>query len=283
MITTVSPTYSWEIRTYEGGFGLDGLLNVRQNDLRGILNGVDTNQWNPATDPLLPKNYTSGTVTPGKGACKKALQSAMGLEVRDDVPIVGMITRLVDQKGIAEVFAPTYGCLYRLCTSQNMQFVLLGSGEQWCVDEVNALQAKLPNFRARIGYSEPLSHLIEAGSDFFLMPSRYEPCGLNQMYSLLYGTLPIVRRTGGLADTVVQYDDTPAAKNGTGFLFDYLSPDAVYDTVTWALYTYRHKPAAFRAMQKRAMSQDFGWPRAAAAYAAVYKEALARIGVKKAI
>jgi starch synthase len=261
---------------------LDGLLNIRADALRGILNGVDTDVWNPGTDKLIAKTYTADTVAAGKKANKRALQEAMGLPVRDDVPVIGMITRLADQKGIAEVFAPTYGCLYRLCASNDVQFVLLGSGEQWCVDEVNSLQGKLGNFRAKIGYSESLSHLIEAGSDLFLMPSRYEPCGLNQMYSLLYGTLPIVRRTGGLADTVVQYDDTPDAATGTGFVFDYLSPDALYDTIVWALYVYTRKPKAFAAMQHRAMAQNFTWNQAAVAYEDVYVEALARIGAQPA-
>ncbi|MBQ9239245.1 MAG: glycogen synthase GlgA [Treponema sp.] len=273
MITTVSPTYAREIQTVEGGFGLDGLLRVRSDVVTGILNGCDITTWNPETDALLPKNYSVENLT-GKTQCKAALQKRMGLPVRDDVPVIGMITRLVDQKGVAEVFAPTYGSLFALCTTMDIQFVVLGNGERWCEDEINTLQAKLPNFRAYIGYDEALSHLIEAGSDFFLMPSHYEPCGLNQMYSLRYGTLPIVRRTGGLADTVTNYNEATGA--GTGFMFDAITPGAVYDTVGWAVYAWYNKKEHIQKMRRRGMQQDFSWDTSAQKYEAVYREALAR-------
>ncbi|MBP5175628.1 MAG: glycogen synthase, partial [Treponema sp.] len=201
MITTVSPTYAHEIQTMEGGFGMDGLLRVRSDVIKGILNGADVEQWNPAIDKRIPFNYSAKDMS-GKAKCKAELQKRMGLEVNPNIPLVGIVTRLVDQKGIAEVFAPTYGSVYQICTDMKVQFAVLGSGERWCENEINTLQSKLGNLRAYIGYDENLSHLIEAGSDFFLMPSRSEPCGLNQIYSMLYGTLPIVRRTGGLADTV---------------------------------------------------------------------------------
>lgn len=273
MVTTVSPTYAREIQTPEGGFGLDGLLRVRSDVVKGIVNGVDTDVWNPAKDKLIPANYSKNDMS-GKAKCKKALQEYFGLEARPDVPVVGMIGRLVSQKGIAEVIAPTYGSLWRICTTMDVQFVLLGSGERWAEDEISSLQSKLPNFRAKIGYSENISHLIEAGSDFFLMPSRYEPCGLNQMYSELYGTLPIVRRTGGLADTVQNYNEHTG--EGTGFMFDQLTPQAVYDTVGWAVYAYYNKKEHIRNMQKRAMSQDFTWTKSCRSYEDVYKEALLR-------
>ena len=156
----------------------------------------------------------------------------------------------------------------------DVQFAILGSGEKWCEDEINALQSKLPNLRAFIGYDEGLSHLIEAGSDFFLMPSRYEPCGLNQMYSMLYGTLPIVRRTGGLADTVEQYNEFSG--DGTGFLFDSLTPGAIYDTVGWATYAYYNKKDHIKQMQVRGMTKDFSWDKSADGYLNVYSEALMR-------
>lgn len=156
----------------------------------------------------------------------------------------------------------------------DVQFVLLGSGERWAEDEINSLQSKLPNFRAKIGYNEKLSHLIEAGSDFFLMPSQYEPCGLNQMYSELYGTLPIVRRTGGLADTVKNYNQETG--EGTGFMFDSLTPQAVYDTVGWAVWAYYNKKDHIKKMQKEAMSQDFTWTKSCHNYEEVYREALLR-------
>lgn len=273
MVTTVSPTYAKEIQTMEGGFGLDGLLRVRSDVVRGIVNGVDVDTWNPATDKLLPANYTTKDMS-GKAVCKEALQREFGLPVRADVPVVGLVSRLVSQKGVAEIFAPTYGSLYRMCTTMDMQFVMIGTGEKWCEDEINALQAKLPNFRALIGYSENKSHLIESGSDFFLMPSKYEPCGLNQMYSLRYGTLPIVRRTGGLADTVQNYNEMTG--EGTGFMFDQLTPQAVYDTVGWAIYAYYNKKEHIAEMRKRGMQQDFTWEKSCHQYEDVYKEALRR-------
>ena len=156
----------------------------------------------------------------------------------------------------------------------DIQFAILGSGERWCEDEINAIQSRLPNLKAYIGYDESLSHLIEAGSDFFLMPSRYEPCGLNQMYSMLYGTLPIVRRTGGLADTVEQYNE--ATGDGTGFLFDSLTPSAIYDTVGWAVYAYYNKKDHIKKMQLKGMKKDFSWDRSVDGYMGIYSEALMR-------
>lgn len=273
MITTVSPTYAHEMQTVEGGFGMDGLLRVRSEVIKGIVNGCDLETWNPATDKLLPENYSASKIA-GKAKCKALLQERMGLPVRPDVPLIGMVTRLVDQKGIAEVFAPDYGSIYRMCDSMDLQFAILGSGEKWCEDEISSLASRLPNMRAMIGYDETLSHLIEAGSDFFLMPSHYEPCGLNQMYSLLYGTLPIVRNTGGLADTVQNYNEKTG--EGTGFMFDAITPSAVYDTVGWAVYAYYNKKEHIAEMQKRGMESDFSWGRSADEYFNVYKEALAR-------
>ena len=273
MITTVSPTYAHEIQTMEGGFGMDGLLRIRSDVIKGILNGADVEQWNPAIDKRIPFNYSAKDMS-GKAKCKAELQRRMGLEVNPDIPLVGIVTRLVDQKGIAEVFAPTYGSVYQICTDMKVQFAVLGSGERWCESEINTLQSKLGNLRAYIGYDENLSHLIEAGSDFFLMPSRYEPCGLNQIYSMLYGTLPIVRRTGGLADTVDNYNQETG--EGTGFLFDQLTPRAVYDTVGWAVWAYYNRPEHIKKMQIEGMGRTFGWDKAAEGYLDVYREALAR-------
>ena len=154
--------------------------------------------------------------------------------------------------------------------------VLLGSGEAWCESEISNLASSLSNFKAKIGYSEKLSHLIEAGSDFFLMPSRYEPCGLNQMYSLMYGPLPIVRRTGGLADTVENFDE--ATGNGTGFMFDYLSPSSIYDTVGWAVLAWYNRRNDIEKMRKRGMQLDFTWELSAKKYVELYKEARKKIG-----
>lgn len=274
-LTTVSPTYAAEIQSSEHGFRMDGVLRSRSGDLYGILNGVDTEIWNPAKDKRLARTYTARTLAAGKALNKAALQQRMGLPADASVPLIGMVTRLTDQKGVAEVFAPTFGCAYRLCSQIPLQFAVLGAGERWCQDEIRQLESKLPNFRAYLGYDDGLSHQIEAGSDFFLMPSRYEPCGLNQMYSLLYGTLPIVRRTGGLADTVQNYDDKTGG--GTGFMFDYLSPQSVFDTVCWAVYAWSHRPDHIAHMRKRAMQQEFGWSVAAARYADVYEAALKKL------
>lgn len=273
MITTVSPTYAKEIQSVEGGFGLDGLLRVRSAVVRGIVNGIDDAVWNPEIDKLIPKTFSWKDMS-GKAVCKAELQKQFGLPVNPNVPIIGLVSRLVDQKGVAEIFAPTYGSLYRMCTTMDMQFVMVGSGERWCEDEIRSLQSKLPNFKALLGYSENLSHLIEAGADFFLMPSRYEPCGLNQMYSLKYGTLPIVRRTGGLADTVENYDESTG--NGTGFMFDQLTPQSVYDTVGWAVYAWYNKKEHIKEMQKRGMQLNFSWEASCENYVDVYKEAMAR-------
>ena len=273
MITTVSPTYANEMQSMEGGFGLDGLLRVRSDCVKGVLNGCDLDTWNPKKDKLLPANFDSKNLA-NKAICKEELQKRMGLPVKKDVPLIGIVTRLADQKGIAEVFAPSYGCIYNICEKMDVQFAILGSGEKWCEDEIKTLQSKLPNLKAYIGYDESLSHLIEAGSDFFLMPSRYEPCGLNQMYSMLYGTLPIVRRTGGLADTVEQYNEFSG--EGTGFLFDSLTPGAVYDTVGWAVYAYYNKKDHIKKMQVKGMTKDFSWDKSADGYLSIYSEALMR-------
>lgn len=273
MITTVSPTYANEIQTMEGGFGLDGLLRVRSDCVKGVLNGCDLETWNPKKDKFLPANYDYKNLE-NKRRCKEELQLRMGLNLDQNVPVIGIVTRLADQKGIAEIFAPNYGSIYSICKNINVQFAILGSGERWCENEINSLQAQLPNLRAYIGYDEKLSHLIEAGSDFFLMPSKYEPCGLNQMYSMLYGTLPIVRRTGGLADTVEQYNE--ASGEGTGFLFDSLTPDAVYNTVGWAVFAYYNKKDHIKKMQLKGMQKDFSWDLSVKGYESVYSEALMR-------
>lgn len=273
MITTVSPTYAHEIQTPEGGFGMDGLLRVRSDVIKGILNGADLRQWNPEIDKKIPAQYSAKNMA-GKAVCKRELQEHMGLEVNPDVPVIGIITRLVDQKGIAEIFAPTYGSIYQICTEMNVQVAVLGSGESWCENEIRALQSKLPNLRAYIGYDDALSHLIEAGSDFFLMPSKYEPCGLNQIYSMIYGTLPIVKRTGGLADTVENYNQNTG--DGTGFVFDQLTPRSVYDTVGWAVWAYYNRKDHIRKMQQAGMKKTFTWDEAAQKYEAVYREALLR-------
>lgn len=273
MITTVSPTYAKEIQTPEGGFGMDGLLRVRSEVVRGVLNGADLKEWSPEVDKKIPAKYSAKDMK-GKAVCKEELQKKMGLEINPDIPVIGIVTRLADQKGIAEIFAPSYGSIYQICNDMKVQVVVLGSGEAWCENEIRNLQSKLPNFRAYIGYDDALSHLIEAGSDFFLMPSKYEPCGLNQIYSMLYGTLPIVRKTGGLADTVDNYNQETG--EGTGFVFEQLTPRAIYDTVGWAVWAYYNKKDHIKKMQQTGMKKTFGWDEAAKKYIEIYNEAIFR-------
>jgi starch synthase len=271
-LTTVSPNYAEETKTQEHGFHLDGVLRYRSADYSGILNGIDTTVWNPAKDQYLPKPYTTATIREGKDKAKEALQKEFGLPPDKNIPVIGMVTRLTDQKGVGELFGPGHGSAWAICRDMKLQLVLLGSGEPWCESEVNSLSARLSNFKCRIGYREDLSHLVEAGSDFFLMPSRYEPCGLNQMYSLAYGTPPIVRNTGGLSDTVENFNQETG--EGTGFMFDYLSPTSIYDTVGWAVWAWYNRRPLVEAMRLTGMKKDFSWEKSAKKYEALYKSCL---------
>ncbi|MCL1992947.1 MAG: glycogen synthase [Spirochaetes bacterium] len=273
-LNTVSPNYAEETKTQAQGFRLDGDLRQRSKDYLGILNGIDTSIWNPAKDKYLGEKFSVENMA-GKAKAKAALQKYFGLEVNPKVPVIGMITRLAGQKGVGELFGPNYGSAFSFCRDFALQFVLLGSGESWCEKEVAGLSARLTNFRAQIGYSEELSHLIEAGSDFFLMPSRYEPCGLNQMYSLAYGTLPIVRRTGGLVDTVENYDEKTGS--GTGFMFDILDPSSIYNTIGWAMHAWYNLPEHIAEMRIRAMKQDFSWEKSAKKYVEMYQSAISAL------
>jgi starch synthase len=269
LLGTVSPTYAQEIQTGAFGCGLDGVLAERRADLTGILNGIDTDEWNPATDPHLPERFDRRSFR-GKTVCKAALQLEAGLPVRPEVPLFAFVGRLTAQKGI-DVFAHA---LDRIL-AWDAQWVMLGTGdpdaEQFFAA---AAQARPDRFCAWLRFDDARAHRIEAGADFFLMPSRFEPCGLSQMYSLRYGTLPIVRATGGLADTVANYD--PATGDGTGFVFDDLTPDALANTVGWALSTWHQRRAHIRGMQRRGMAQDFSWDRAARAYEELYRRAYER-------
>lgn len=273
VLTTVSPTYAEEIQTPEFGHRLDGLLRHRSADLVGILNGIDYELWNPSTDEHLPAGFDADELG-GKAACKRALQEVMGLEVDDAVPLYGMVSRLVDQKGFGELCGPTHGSLYNICSELDVQFVILGTGDGWCEEELDRLAGRLPNLAVDLEFNEPLAHLIFAGSDFFLVPSVFEPCGLTQMYAMRYGSLPIVRRTGGLADTVDNYDEPSGS--GTGFVFDLLTPSAIYNTVGWSLWAWHHRPDDIVAMQRRAMARRFSWEDSAARYLEVYRGAVDR-------
>ncbi|MDR0719481.1 MAG: glycogen synthase [Treponema sp.] len=272
-LNTVSPHYAEETMTGEYGFRLDGVLRYRSSSYRGILNGIDTDTWNPEKDSFIPCPYSAKNME-GKSKAKKALQKEFGLEPNADVPVIGLISRLTGQKGVGELFGPAYGSAYPICRDMNIQFAILGSGESWCENELRSLSMRLPNLKARIGYDERLAHLIEAGSDFFLMPSRYEPSGLNQMYSLSYGTIPIVRNTGGLVDTVENFNE--ATGTGTGFMFNDLTPDAIYNTVGWAVWAWYNRRPQIEEMRKRGMKKDFSWENSAKKYVIMYEEAVSK-------
>jgi len=276
-INTVSPNYAEETKTGEHGFRLDGVLRYRSADYCGILNGIDTTVWNPSKDTYIPETYSVKNMA-GKAVAKEALQKEFGLPRDPNVPIIGIVTRLTDQKGVGELFGPTYGSAWSICRDMDMQMVLLGSGERWCENEIMGLASRLSNFKAKIGYSEKISHLIEAGSDFFLMPSRYEPCGLNQMYSLVYGTLPIVRSTGGLVDTVENFNEKTG--EGTGFMFEQLNPSSIYNTVGWAVWAWYNRRKDIDKMRKRGMTKDFSWENSAQQYIELYEATFKAQGIK---
>ena len=271
VITTVSPHYATEIQTPEFGFGFDGILRHRSADLIGILNGIDYDQWDPARDPHLPQPYSASNLK-GKAAAKRKVFETFGLPVTAATlrrPLVGVISRLVDQKGF-DLLAALADELPRLGAT----FVLLGSGERRYEDMWLGLASRHPDVvGVRIGFDGSLAHLIEGGSDLFLMPSRFEPCGLSQMYSLRYGTVPLVRATGGLFDTVRNYD--PATGDGTGFTFDDYSAQALLGTLRWALSVYDDR-AAWQRIQAAGMREDYSWDASARQYVEVYERAAAR-------
>jgi starch synthase len=261
-LTTVSPTYGKEILGPEAGNGLDPVLRHRRADLHGILNGIDVTEWDPARDRHLAAHYSSRDLA-GKAACKAALQRELSLPVRPDVPLLGMVSRLAEQKGIDLLAAVLPDLAVR-----DVQLALLGSGSREHEDAFRRAAAARPDRLAvRIGFDEALAHRIEAGADAFLMPSRYEPCGLNQMYSLRYGTLPVVRAVGGLEDTVEDFDGW---QRGTGFKFKDYTPQAFLLAVRRALDTYRDR-RTWQALVLRGMAQDFSWDRSARSYEALYR------------
>jgi starch synthase len=261
-LTTVSPNYAREILTVEGGYGLDTVLRSRSGDLFGILNGIDDREWNPAHDPHLPVHYDRRDLR-GKVRVKAALQAELGLPVKPHVPLVGLVGRLADQKGIDLMAAATPALL-----RSDAQFALLGSGQREFEEFFAWVGRERPDrFAARIGFDEGIAHRIEAGADLFLMPSRFEPCGLNQMYSLRYGTPPVARAVGGLVDTVEDYDGW---KRGNGFLFGPLDPVALVVATRRALDVWRDV-RAWRGIQERGMEIDFSWGRSAERYEALYR------------
>jgi starch synthase len=269
MVTTVSPGYAAETRSPALGYGMAMFLNDKGQNYAGILNGVDYCQWNPAVDQLIPARYSPDDLS-GKAECKRELQARMGLDASPDTPIVGVVSRLVAQKGL-DLLAGTIGDIVE---NMRVQFAILGSGDNDLEATFGQLPSRYPGrIGSSIGFDNRLAHLIEAGADFFVMPSIYEPCGLNQMYALKYGTLPIVRATGGLDDSVMQYDE--ATGMGSGFKFYEPSVSALYYAVGWAVSTYYDHPQHMCKLVQNAMAQDFSWERSARSYEWAYARALA--------
>ena len=268
LLTTVSPTYSREIQTPQQGFGLEGVITERQDRLVGVVNGIDVAAWNPATDPHLPARYSASDPA-GKRLCKTELQREMDLPVRD-VPLIGIVSRLTAQKGLDLVAA-----ILPDLVALDLQLVLLGTGNPSDEAHFTSFQVRYPEkIGLRIGFDEGLAHRIEGGADLFLMPSRYEPCGLSQLYSLRYGTVPVVRWTGGLADTVVPYGPrTINAPRATGFAFEEPTAQALLNSVLLALRVYQDR-AEWMSLIEAGMQTDVSWARSARAYEEVYRRAL---------
>ncbi|QDU16432.1 Glycogen synthase [Gimesia maris] len=269
MITTVSPTYAKEIRTERFGYGLNGVLESHSDRLVGILNGVDTSEWNPETDPHLAAHYSVNTLSEGKAKCKAALQERMGLPRKPDTPLLGTISRMTDQKGFSLILDAAENLL-----ATDVQMVFLGTGDPRHETAFSELAKRFPDKVATyIGFDEGLAHQIEAGLDLFLMPSQFEPCGLNQMYSLLYGTVPIVHEVGGLADSVVDAH-AENLENGTanGFSFWHFDATVLYRQMRRAIDAYYDKPLWNQLIQN-GMTKDWSWKESAQNYLSVYQRA----------
>lgn len=264
-ITTVSPSYANEITTQEGGEGLHGLMNARRNVLHGILNGIDYDEFNPQTDPYIESNFSSKSVLSGKKANKVALQKELGLPVRESAFVIGIVSRLTEQKGFDLV---SY-IMDDLVSQLDVQIVILGTGESKFENVFHHFHSQYPDkVSAYIGYSEEKAHKIYASADAFLMPSLFEPCGLSQMMSMRYGTIPIVRETGGLKDTVQAYNEYE--NTGTGFSFCNFNADDMKYVVEYAYHVFRDERKAWEDMMQRAMAQDFSWNKSAGEYEKLY-------------
>jgi starch synthase len=269
LLNTVSEGYAAEIQTAEYGWGLEDVVRERAADLYGILNGVDYEEWDPAHDPFIAAKYSPRNMK-GKALCKQDLQAALGLPQRADVPLFGVVSRMVQQKG-TDIIAEA---IHRIL-EMDVQFVMVGNGEPWAHFYFGDVAAAHPDkFACYIGYNEALAHKVEAGADFFVMPSSFEPCGLNQMYSLAYGTPPIVRATGGLDDSVENFDEQ--ALTGDGLKFWQHSAKALFDTIGWAAYTFFNNPKGLKALRKNGMKKRFTWEEAALKYDGLYRLAIQR-------
>jgi starch synthase len=264
-LATVSSTYSQEIQTPEFGFGLEGVIKERKDRLRGIVNGIDMRLWNPATDPLIPAHY-SATELEGKGVCKRTLRQQLGLPTEGSRPLLAIVSRLTTQKGFDLVLATLSDLL-----AHDLQLVILGTGDKEYEQAFQKFEANYPQkIRARFLFDEALAHRIFAGADIFLMPSRYEPCGLSQLYSLRYGTVPVVRRTGGLADTIAPYSRQGASRSfSTGFVFDVSTPDAFFQSVCLALSVFKER-SVWNQLVRTGMQTDVSWQHSAREYESLY-------------
>ncbi len=270
IINTVSKKYSQEIQTPEFGLGLEGVLRKRSSDLFGVLNGIDYDEWNPEKDERIPAKYTVQNLE-GKRINKVALQRAFGLSINEEVPLIATISRLSEQKGFDLIIE----AIPQLFTF-GVQYVILGTGERRFHEELQAIKTRFPDhFGLKIGYDNDLAHLIEAGADIFLLPSKYEPCGLNQLYSLKYGTVPVVRATGGLDDTIIDYNENPSL--GTGFKFYGFTKEEMIEAIERALAVYRNKDL-WLSLMRRCMEQDFSWERSAREYIKLYQLAMEKHG-----
>ncbi len=274
VITTVSNAYSKEIQTPEYGCGLEGILTERQHELFGVINGVDYKVWNPEVDGFIARKYSVADMK-GKGECKKDLLKEYGLKSKPTTPVIGIISRLADQKGF-DILSKAMNSLMKL----DLVIVLLGTGEKKYHDLFEKLAKRYPEkLGVKITFNNTLAHKIEAGSDMFLMPSRYEPCGLNQIYSLRYGTIPIVRDTGGLSDTIKEFKPGKGAKQsaGNGFKFKRYSSNALLRKVSQATTVYSDKKE-WAGLVSRAMGCDFSWRSSAVKYIELYRSAIKRTG-----
>lgn len=267
-LNTVSPRYAQEIQTPEFGCGMEGLLAARRHSLWGIVNGVDYGEWDPSIDRHIPVQYSPETVFTHKPLCKEALQRELGLPERADVPMLAIVARLADQKGIGLV---TYAAHELL--SNDLQLVVLGEGDPGLQHQLRDIQSRYPGkVGLRLSFDEGLAHRIEAGADIFLMPSKYEPSGLNQLYSLRYGTVPVVRSTGGLADTITDCtDETLAAGTATGFRFGPFNSHSMLEAIWRALSIWQRQPDVWRQIVLTGMRQDWSWNRSAAEYEDIYR------------
>jgi starch synthase len=266
-LTTVSPTYAKEIQTEAFGFGLQGLLSTRGHEIHGILNGIETQEWDPASDPHLVKHYDAKRLA-GKSAVKTALQKQLGLYPDAAAPLLGVVSRLTYQKGLDTFLSITEPLLHKGC-----QIALLGGGEASLEQGFRMLSQQYPlQVSTNIGYNEALSHQIMAGADIFIMPSRFEPCGLNQMYGLRYGTPPLVTRTGGLADSVTDTNEaTIQAGTANGFMIESTDPEQLLTKIQQAI-GYLQDAKLWRRLQRNGMGQDLGWGQSARAYMAIYEQ-----------